>query len=418
VYDGNREQDFDMHGTKTVHHWEGGSAGGYANITGNTFLAGKTQSLLLALGGFGDNTRDNFLLRGEPCYNVKDQFNSNVTMNFTPVAIVGYDGGSTDHVNFGGPAPSSKAYAVLSGNHFVWQNPADHLAVGDFDGDGSDDLFLATGAAWYYSPGGTAEWRFLNARPEPMEQLLFGDFDGDGRADVVTAINGQLMVSWGGISDWELLNNYIPLSGSPAQFAAAMAVGNFTGDERSDLFLADGKQWWVSDAGQGLFTTVQTSVFETKDLRFGDFNGDGRTDVFSVGSKNWQVSFAPAGNGEFSSWQPLRSKLTDSADGLIVADFDGDGIADVAMNCSGSQCWKVSSGGRNPWPTLPQPSGALGPALAAVGRFSIIPGHKNIPVEILTWDDNILCSNSTANELCISHWGGGVPVGYSVQKMR
>jgi hypothetical protein len=247
---------------------------------------------------------------------------------------------------------------------------------------------------------------------------LFGDFDGDGRADVVTAVNGQLMVSWGGISDLELLNSNIPLSGSPTQIAAAMAVGNFTGDGRSDLFLADGKQWWVSDAGQGPFTTVQTSVFEVKDLRCGDFNDDGKTDVFSVGSKNWQVSFAPSGNGEFSSWQPLLPKLTDSADGLFVADFDGDGIADVAMNCSGSQCWNVSSGGRNPWPKTPQHSGSLGSSFAAVGKFKLIPGFKSSPAEILNWNANSMCSKANSNELCISHWGGEAAAAYSVQKMR
>src|SRR5262249_43144418 len=36
------------------------------------------------------------------------------------------------------------------------------FGVGDFDGDGVDDLFLGTGAGWWFSAGGKTEWRFLN----------------------------------------------------------------------------------------------------------------------------------------------------------------------------------------------------------------------------------------------------------------
>jgi hypothetical protein len=43
---------------------------------------------------------------------------------------------------------------------------------------------MATAAAWYYSPGGVAEWRYLNAQADAIGNLRFGDFDGDGRTDV------------------------------------------------------------------------------------------------------------------------------------------------------------------------------------------------------------------------------------------
>jgi hypothetical protein len=33
--------------------------------------------------------------------------------------------------------------------------------VGDFDGDRIDDVFLSTGATWWFSSGGQAEWRLL-----------------------------------------------------------------------------------------------------------------------------------------------------------------------------------------------------------------------------------------------------------------
>ena len=42
-------------------------------------------------------------------------------------------------------------------------------------------------------------------------------------------------------------------------------------------------------------------------------------------SNVWQVSY-----GATSVWTPLAASLTNSIDGLMVADFDGDGHADVA----------------------------------------------------------------------------------------
>ena len=106
--------------------------------------------------------------------------------------------------------------------------------MGDFDGDGTQDLFLATGAAWYYAPAGKAEWRYLNAQTDKLDTLLFGDFDADGRTDVFTQHGGNRWdVSWGGASRWETINGSGPLLGNAA-------IGDFDGDHRADVFYADG----------------------------------------------------------------------------------------------------------------------------------------------------------------------------------
>jgi hypothetical protein len=74
-----------------------------------------------------------------------------------------------------------------------------------------------------------------------------------------------------------------------------MAVGDFLGDRRPDIFFADGSQWYVSDGGREPFLFVNLSSFRVPDLRFGDFDGDGKTDVFGITGGQWQYTKSALG---------------------------------------------------------------------------------------------------------------------------
>jgi FG-GAP-like repeat len=336
-----REQDFDMHGTgSSCGQHCGGSAGQYMDIGGNTFLG---DHLTLS-------THYSFYLRGTPSFEAL--FHNNIVHESQGDAIK----------NEGPPAK-----LVLGGNQFGAEDPTGKLAVGDFDGDGKDDLFLATGAAWYYSPAGKVDWRFLNAQTDPIGSLLFGDFDGDGRTDVFKLQGNDWLVSWGGASPWEKINQ------APVQLVN-LAIGDFDGDGRADIFYSDGHSWFVSSGGTGPLTMYQTSTYRVADLRFGDFNHDGKTGVFGTVSGKWQVSY-----GAKSSWTALRCQLTSSAAGLMIGDFDGDGKSDIALLQNGSL--KVSSGGTSDWITYSTFSNSL----TAVGRF-----QSHARSDLLIWDGNYL----------------------------
>jgi len=281
------QQDFDVHGTYQDGCDQcGGPAGEYAEIARNTFL--------------GQN-RPNFDLRGNPTYPCT--FHDNVS-------LLPYNDAIRNQSGAGG--------LIVTNNRFNVSNPTGRLGVGDFDGDGIQDLFLATGAAWYYAPAGK-EWRYLNAQTDGIDNLLFGDFDGDGRTDVFTQHDYNWEVSWGGASRWETINGSGRALGN-------FAVGNFVGDRRDDIFYADGSHWYASDAGTSQFIALDVATSRVADLRFGDFNADGKTDVLGVVNGYWRVAYSGT-----SGWQPLRSKLSDSVSSLLVADFNGDGRADVAM---------------------------------------------------------------------------------------
>jgi hypothetical protein len=73
-----------------------------------------------------------------------------------------------------------------------------------FDGDGRDDVFLATGRAWYVSYG-VSEWRFLRASDRTLISLSLAELDGNGRTDVVARVGASWQVVWNGIGALETL---------------------------------------------------------------------------------------------------------------------------------------------------------------------------------------------------------------------
>jgi hypothetical protein len=236
---------------------------------------------------------------------------------------------------------------------------------------------------------GVAEWRILNAQTDGIGTLLFGDFDRDGRTDVFTQHGFDWLVSWGGASAWDKINAFSQTRMSD------YAIGDFNGDRLADVFYADGIHWYVSYGGNTPFTLTQDSSYRAGDLGFGDFNGDGKTDVVGVVSGKWMVSLNATG-----SWAgfPLRSALTKTMAGLIIADFNGNGRTDVAQAYGNA----VSFDGRGSWTSLPARPGMF----AAVGRFDAKPG-----VDILFYSAN-------GNYLGIQSSGNGTPIRHSRQDMR
>ncbi len=312
---------FDMHGHGPGSNKShvGGTAGTYLDIRDNTVRGDQRYHFL------GRDRRPAFDLRGTPTLSAT--FADNVTEAPEGKAVVI---SGTNSLRL-----ALEHKLVVSGNRYS-VNTSQQLAVGDFDGDGCSDVFVATGTQWMYSPCGRGAWRFLNASSLRLNRLAFGDFNGDGKTDVFTQSGDHWLVSYGGMSPWRALpaTSNIPMS--------SYRFGDFNGDGKTDVFRANGSRFYYSSAGAGSWRPLASSRLKVSDLRFCDFNGDGKTDVFSLANHQWSVSY-----GGTTDWHHLNRELSSDLGQLVFGDFDGDGRCDIAR--AHGRGFQVSWGGTTPW---------------------------------------------------------------------
>lgn len=200
----------------------------------------------------------------------------------------------------------------------VLSSPIDmsEIAVGDFDGDGSSDLFWADGDRWRLASGAIGEWEELQGSRLTVDELLFGDLNGDGRTDVFVATGETWRYASGGTERWNGLRR-------SAVLASDLTLADFDGDGFDDVFQATGTLWRYSARGIGPWARLSSSQFTEADLRFGDYDGDGKTDVLRSGDGTLHLAWAGR-----PGWTNLAIPF-DSATELFTQDRDLDGRVEI-----------------------------------------------------------------------------------------
>src|SRR5271157_709151 len=219
------------------------------------------------------------------------------------------------------------------------------LAAGDFNGDGRLDVVVTNGGDQTFSillgnGDGTLQEAQNFALPAEPTAVAVQDFNRDGKADLAIVLSeiGTVSIIVGrGDGTFPTPQAY-----GGSQGSWAIAAADFSGDGKLDLVttnLLDNSISLFSGAGDGTFEIGAAAPGGPVPVAgaVGDFNQDGRPDLAVV---NQTCTSLPCTSGSVSvflgngdgTFAPRLDYTTGNIPvAITVADFNGDGISDLAV---------------------------------------------------------------------------------------
>ncbi len=256
-----------------------------------------------------------------------------------------------------------------------WQiRGSDMLFPGDFNGDGKDDLYVVNLTAWNIpyltmlqstGTGFVPVARYDRQLPgwddmRGHDEFYVGDFTGDGKDDLMV-FNGQdwnmpyfiLLRSTGGsLAYSHRYDRYLP--GWEMGRHEKFFVGNFNGDEMKEVcslnrddwnqvhlmvFRSTGAALALSDRYYGTIQFPFWTMRRQDQLYVLDFNKDGRSDIAIFNGRNWTPEYLCLLAGDAKGGLQRKRRYDDTIPGwdmnrrdrFYVADVDGDQDDDLVV---------------------------------------------------------------------------------------
>lgn len=264
---------------------------------------------------------------------------------------------------------ADRRYDAASRGEF---NDCIQLAKGDWNADGRQDVAIAGRSGVYIILGRdqltTGTEQIL--RPDTVDIYLRGsqdgagigrqvaaaDVNGDGKDDMVVADMSNVYVLFGGsaFGGW----HNVPISSESADRtyqswgSPPLGVGDLNRDGRADIMLAGGNTNRVFFTPATLsphgVVDIQSTTADVTTLNFGgwtgysslkcaDFDADGKNDLIVIddgGFKTLGRKWNPPQSVDLATTYSVRVNYGGAYGGDVaeVADFNGDGIADIGVS--------------------------------------------------------------------------------------
>ncbi len=252
---------------------------------------------------------------------------------------------------------TNRNYVIDLGDTILNGNLLGHPIVGDFDGNGEDDLGVFNNNTFHFdtNPGGfdgfaddTIVWGF----PGVLDRPVAADFDQDGIDDIGLWVPRNSAQSDRPLSEW-----YFLISGDPSVATRNAAVGTANLVDHpfepvpfgNDLYAEFGDELALPIVGN-FDPPISADVPGTQNLEdTGDFDQDGDTD--GADFLAWQRNLGMTSGAEMAQGDGNSDGAVDSADMqlwksalrtdvFVGADFNQDG----GVNGSDVSVWKATFG--------------------------------------------------------------------------
>ena len=222
--------------------------------------------------------------------------------------------------------------------------------------------------------------RVFSAGANPTA-IAVGDFNGDGKPDVVVADNGSpisVLLNNGDGTFTRVTTNMSGLS---------VAVADFNGDGKLDVAFFSQTTFGVAlGNGDGTFSPATTYPLKSGgypiSIAVGDFNGDKSPDVaIAMLNDNAIQLFSNNGNGTFTDHGEILTCGNPAS--IVIADFNRDGNQDIAVACETSAVTIMLGDGRNGFSNstipvfIPGPTSIAAADLNGDGKLDLVTANTN-----------------------------------------